>query len=173
MPKKNEVTPYQRQLGMMHKIANDNQSLEDIKNLTSSKVNDQLKVFLISQARTELNRVIKLTEFLDKVESSFMTRAEESMMNDSLSIKQYGDIISIITASLQRSNNIIYNVLKDDSLTTILNTTVYSSQSTSQTTSVISNLRDPQSREKVRAVVNKIIMSTNNYIPEREVIIDE
>lgn len=158
------VQTYKENIGMMKTIAGNCQSLDDIKMLTSSKVQDQLKVFLVAQARNELNRVIKLTEFLDKLESSFMTKANQYMMDDSLTLKQYSDIISVITSLLSRSNDIIYGVLKDDSLMTILNTTIYSSDNgETTTTSVAAQLKDPQSRERVRAVISQIIYKAENY----------
>lgn len=154
-------------MSMMKTLAQNKQSLEDIKNLTSSKVTDQLKVFLIAQARNELLRVIKLTEFLDRLESQFMNKANEAMVQDSLTLKQYSDIISVITGLLARSNEIVSRVLKDDSLMTILNTTVYSSDSATQVTSV-SMLHDAQSRERARSVIQMIIHATENYRPGPE-----
>lgn len=158
---------------MMIKIANDQQSLEDIKMLTSSKVTDQLKVFLVSQARNELNRVVKLTQFLDKLESSFMNKVDESIANDELTLKQYGDIIGVITSLLSRSNDIISKVLNDDSLMTILNTTIYTADSgtatsSNQVTSIISELKDPQSRERVRVVLSQIIRRADDYIEDTQ-----
>lgn len=156
---------------MMKKIANDQQSLEDVRMLTSSKVTDQLKVFLVSQARNELNRVIKLTNFLDKLEDNFINKVNDGIINDELTIKQYSDIIGVITSLLSRSNTVISNVLGDDSLTTILNTTIYNtdtggSTGNSQVTSIVSELKDAQSRERVRVVLSQIIHKADEYVEE-------
>lgn len=151
---------------MMETIATNQQSLDDIKLLTSSKVTDQLKVFLIAQARNELMRVIKLTEFLDRLEDSFMHKVDDAIINDELTLKQFGEVIGTITSLLGRSNEIISKVLKDDSLTTILNTTIYSNDNTSTQTTVISQLQNPQSRERVRAVIQTIINKANEQIIE-------
>lgn len=148
---------------MMKIIAKSDQSLEDIKNLTSSKVTDQLKVFLIAQARNELQRVVKLTQFLDKLESTFMNKVNQEMDTDALTLRQYSDIISTIVDLLSRSNSIISQVLKDDSLMTILNTTIYTSGSSTTVSSAVSSLKDPQSRERVRTVIQNILFSTENY----------
>lgn len=148
---------------MMQVIASHDQSLEDIKNLTSSKVTDQLKVFLIAQARNELQRVVKLTQFLDKLESKFMNKVNQEMDMDALTLRQYSDIISTITDLLSRSNSIISQILKDDSLMTILNTTIYTSGSSTTVSSAVSSLKDPQSRERVRTVIQNILFSTQNY----------
>lgn len=150
-------------MDMMKIIANSEHSLDDIKNLTSSKVTDQLKVFLIAQARNELQRVIKLTQFLDRLESKFMNKVNSEMDADALTLRQYSDIISTITDLLSRSNGIISMVLKDDSLTTILNTTIYTSGSSTTVSTAVSSLRDAQSRERVRSVVQNILFATENY----------
>lgn len=156
-------------LEMMTTISNNEQSLDDIKNLTSSKVTDQLKVFLVSQARNELSRIVKLTKFLDKLESKFIDKVDKAMEEDALTLKQYNDVISIITDLLARSNDIVYKVLKDDSLMTILNTTIYTSNNTTQVTSAIATLKDPQSRERVRNVIQNILATTVAYEGEGEI----
>lgn len=150
-------------LDMMTQIARNKQSLEDIKNLTSSKVTDQLKVFLISQARNELSRVVKLTKFLDRLENEYMNKVENAMESGSMTLRQYSDTIGLITDLLSRSNDIIYKVLRDDSLMTILNTTIYSTDGSTQVSSVVSSLKDAQSRERVRNVVQNILFATSNY----------
>lgn len=156
---------------MMRIISKSDQSLEDIKNLTSSKVTDQLKVFLIAQARNELQRVVRLTLFLDKLEEGFINKVSDKMETDALTLKQYSDIIGTITDLLSRSNSIISQVLKDDSLMTILNTTIYSSGS-STTVSSVQSLKDPQSRERVRTVIQNILFATENYgsVDTKEVV---
>lgn len=162
---------------MMDQIAHNDQTLDDIKNLTSSKVTDQLKVFLISQARNELKRVVKLTKFLDRLENDYISKVEKKMENSELTLKQYSDTISLITDLLARSNDIITKVLRDDSLMTILNTTIYhSGNDNTQISSVVSSLKDAQSREKVRNVIQNILVTTSNYDSDnniKEVIDDE
>lgn len=157
-------------MDMMTKIARDEQSLDDIKMLTSSKVTDQLKVFLIAQARNELSRVIKLTHFLDKLETNFMNEVDKEMNNNNLTLKQYSDIIGVITSLLTRSNEIISRVLKDDTLMTILNTTIYTADSTSQSTSIVANLKDAQSRERVRLMIQKVLTKTSEFSTDDNVI---
>lgn len=153
-------------MDMMIKIASNEQSLEDIRNLTSSKITDQLKVFLVSQARNELMRVVKLTRFLDKLEDQYINKAEQAMIADELTLKQYASVIETITSLLSRSNEIVYKVLKDDSLMTILNTTIYTSDNSTQVSSVVASLGDAQSRERVRSVIQNIIYATSNYDPQ-------
>lgn len=160
----NEITdPRSSNLGMMDLIAKNEQDLSDIKNLTSSKVTDQLKVFLVAQARNELQRVVKLTQFLDDLEDKFISTVSNRMATDDLTLRQYSDIMSTITDLLNRSNTIISQVLKDESLMTILNTTIYSTDNSATVSTTVASLKDPQSRERVRSVIKSILFATENY----------
>lgn len=153
-------------MDLMEKIAGDHHDLNDLQLLTSSKVTDQLKVFLVAQARNELQKIIQLTKFLDKLEENLMIKVGDAITQDKLSLKQYSDIIETIQTLLERSNSIISEVLKDDSLTTITSTTIYqSSGNSTQTMSITSRLQDAQSRERVRNVLQKILNQTENYNP--------
>ena len=150
-------------INMMTQIALDNQTVEDIRQLTSSKVTDQLKVFLIAQARNELSRVIKLTKFLDRIEDCFINAVERRIEDDTMSLRQYNDAITLITNLLTRSNEIISKILKDDSLTTVLSTTIYQEDQGPTSSSVVASLKDAQSRERVRNIIQNILLTTANY----------
>lgn len=157
-------------LQMMQTISKNEQTLEDIKNLTSSKVTDQFKVFLVSQARNELSRVVKLTKFLDRLEAQYISKVTSSMESDKLTLKQYSDCIGLITELLSRSNEIIYKVLRDENLMTILNTTIYANSSEGlQVSSVVTSLKDPQSRERVRGVIQNVLVSVDSYVQSNSV----
>lgn len=160
-------------MDMMTKVSNNEQSLEDIKHLTSSKITDQLKVFLVAQARNELSRVVKLTQFLDRLENEYLSRVQQKVEDNTMTLKQYSDTINLITGLLSRSNDIIYKVLKDDSLMTILNTTIYTSGDPTQVSSVVSSLKDAQSRERVRNVIQNVLMVTSNYDPNLTVEVED
>ena len=147
---------------MMQTIAYDQQTFDDIKALTSTQTKDQLKVFLVAQAKTELRRVLKLTMWLDKIEDSYMKKVEDTIGTDDLSLKEYESVINTIATLLMRSNEIISKVLNDDSLMTILNTTVYTNSVTTQNT-IVAQLNDPHSRERVRNLLNQIIIKADNY----------
>ena len=165
-------------LEMMTLIAEDKQTFEEVKLLTSNRVTDQIKVFLVAEARNELSRVVKLTKFLDRLEDSFISKADKAMGSGSLTLKQYGSIIDSITTLLSRSNEIIYRVLKDDSLMTVLNTTIYASKDAT-TTSIVTQLKDAQSRERVRLVLQQVINKSNEYVEStvdadvKEIIVEE
>lgn len=147
---------------MMQTIASNKQTFDDIKALTSSQTKDQLKVFLVSQAKAELRRVLKLTLWLDKVEDNYMKKIEDAMGTDDISLKEYESVLNTIATLLTRSNDIISKVLNDDSLMTILNTTIYTDNVITHST-IINQLNDPYSRERIRNVLNQVIVKADNY----------
>lgn len=90
----------------------------------SDKLIKKMKLFYVAQACNELNRVIKMTNFLDSLEKKFLdtvsTKLEESPQN--LQLITYA--MEVITESLNRSNDLITKTLKDDQLASvIINTT--------------------------------------------------
>lgn len=146
---------------MMEKIAKNEQSFNEIRELTSDKVTDQFKVFLIARARNELGRIVKLTSYLDRIESNYMNKVDEAMTNDELTLRQYEGVINTITGLLARSSEIIAKVLNDDKLTTILNTTIYTSDK-KDPSSIVSKVSDPRSREKIRNIINQVIVTIDD-----------
>lgn len=155
-------------LSMMKSIAEDTHTSEDVRLLASDRVTDQLKVFLVAQARNELKRIIRLTEVLDNLESSFIDKVNTSVSNDEVTLKQYGEIINLIVSLLTRSNEIVSSVLKDDSLT-IFNTTVFSNTVPGVgSQSIITQLQDVHSREKVRLIIQKVLNRADDYVEINE-----
>ena len=169
---KSELPVVRSDLDMMSLIAADKQTLEDVKLLTSNKVTDQIKVFLVAEARNELSRVVKLTKFLDRLENNFIAKADKAMESNTLTLKQYGDIVNNIISILSRSNEVIYRVLKDDSLMTVLNTTIYASKDATAT-SIVTQLKDAQSRERVRLVLQQVINKSSEYVDSVKASTDE
>lgn len=121
---------------------------------------DQLKIFLVAQARRELTRVIKLTETLDKIQDKYQDSILEFIAdNDNTSaVKYLPMMIETITKCLENSYNIINRVVGNEKIMTFQvvqnNIEVGSVQST-----VLGNLEDATSREKVRKAVAEIIAS--------------
>ena len=113
-----------QELALKNAIQDHNQTLVDIATgkvtsseiteITSAQYTNQIKLFLLAQARKELMRVVKLTEFLTKVEDMYEERVMENL--DKLSLDSFPDIISTITSCLKRSDDIMQSVLKNDSL---------------------------------------------------------
>jgi hypothetical protein len=107
------VSPYA--VNMMSIANNDIKEL-DIGNADQAK--NQISMFLVAQAKNELYRIIKLTSFLEEVEARYIDTATELMQQypDNLTLVQ--SVLETIEKSINRSNELLTQVLKDDKLNT-------------------------------------------------------
>lgn len=121
---------------------------------TSDETVNQLKLFLVAQAKNELSRIVKLTTYLDTIESQFISTSEQL-------IAEYPDNLSIISetmktlmACINRSNELIAQVISDDKLNSFAfaNKKVASEE--------IQEL-DSESRNKIRAMAAKLLTELN------------
>lgn len=141
---------------LMKRLA-DNDSLEGL-NVDGDALLMRTKLFLVAQACNELNRVIKMTNLLDTLESKFIeainTRLDESPTN--LQLITYA--METITESLNRSNSIITQVLKDEKLSSIIiNTTNIITPDGSSAT-----IMDMNSRDAIRNMASCLLAELRN-----------
>lgn len=88
------------------------------------KLVNKAKIFLVAQACNELNRVIKLTNFLDTLEEKFIDAVTEKIEESPHNLQLLTYAMETITESLNRSNQLITQILKDEKLSSvIINTT--------------------------------------------------
>ena len=107
---------------LMKKIAEDS-SLEGME-VNGEKLLNKTKLFLIAQACNELNRVIKLTNLLDTLENKFIETVTTKLEDNPNNLSLITSTMEVITESLNRSNALITQVLKDEKLSSvIINTT--------------------------------------------------
>lgn len=107
---------------LMKKIAEDS-SLEGME-VNGEKLINKTKLFLVAQACSELNRVIKLTNFLDRLEDRFIETINDRLETNPDNLTLITGAMETITNALNRSNALITQVLKDDKLSSIIiNTT--------------------------------------------------
>ena len=154
---------------MKNALSTDNEKLysplQEMKLLSQGKVHDpfladlngrdvdnQFKLFLAAQARNELQRIIRLTEFLDNIEQKFMTTINKKLVEQPDNINLLMSSMDIITQSLKRSQELVYNVLKDDSLQTLVVNTVNLIPGSENTT-----IMSRKSRDAIRSVATKLI----------------
>lgn len=151
---------------LMKHIADGTYTEDMVTDLTEKdKSVNQMKLFLLAQAKRELNRVIKLTEFLNKLEENY----ENKVMNNinDIDIKDFPTIISTITSCLSRSNDIIQKVLKDDSLTQLIFVDNSVNKNIVGTYNQL-NLDSPDSRDRVNKVIKNVINIIDNYNDDSE-----
>ena len=152
------VSPYA--LNMMA-IA-DNQIKElDIGRADEAK--NQISMFLVAQAKNELYRIIKLTSFLEEVEARYIDTATELMQQypDNLTLVQ--NVLETIEKSINRSNELLTQVLKDEKL----NTYVFNFNSANKETTVYKNL-DKASRDQLRNFASGMIERLNQATQNAE-----
>jgi len=118
------------------------------------KTKDELKVFLVAQARRELERVVTMTQLLDSVEDKYQEAVNKFMYDNPDKVMFIApSIMETILTSLQRSNDLIKQVLGNDKLFDVL----VLDQSKTVTVNVAENLSDARSRSRVISGVSKII----------------
>ena len=131
----------------MHLIAS-NQTSEIALGQSSDSVN-QIKLFLVAQAKNELRRIVKLTNYLDTVENQFIETSAMLMSEypDNLSI--ISEVMKSLTACINRSNELITQVVSDDKL----NSYMFNQEMMSTNKSSISL----ESRNKIRSMASKML----------------
>ena len=163
-------TNNQSGMSLMTRLSTDTYSDADVKLLTSDKTHDQLSVFLLAQAKNELERVVRLTKLLDKLEDSFIQEVEGRIQNQDMTLKMYSELMATIVQILDHSNEIISRVIKDDKLSMIISTTISAdNKPETREASIISQLKDPQSRERVRTIVEQVIARATQYVESQKV----
>ena len=138
-------------------IANDNiDSALAERYRNTDAITNKLKLFILAQAERDLNTILKLLRFLDKVEEAYENKVDQEMTRGTLTIYNYMQIISSINSSLSRCHATINQVLKDDSLKNIF--IVDNSTNINTDLNHISpGLSDPASRERVMKAVNSVL----------------
>lgn len=138
-------------------IANDNiDSALAERYRNTDAITNKLKLFILAQAERDLNTILKLLRFLDKVEEAYENKVDQEMTRGTLTIYDYMQIISSINSSLSRCHTTINQVLKDDSLKNIF--IVDNSTNINTDLNHISpGLSDPASRERVMKAVNSVL----------------
>lgn len=107
---------------LMKKLAED--APLDGFNVDSDKLINRAKLFFVAQACNELNRVIKMTNFLDTLEAKFIDTVNSKLEESPQNLQLITYAMETITESLNRSNNLITQILKDEKLASvIINTT--------------------------------------------------
>ena len=142
-------------LDEMTEIATSHSGLDIDKSgyLSPEDTSMQLKYFVLSLARKELVRVVRLTNALDELETVFINEALEN--KDDLNLGTLNDVMKTVTNSLTRSVELIYKVIEDDTLKLIVNNSTNIFNASNSQSVVV--LEDPASREKVKNLANELL----------------
>lgn len=110
--------------------------------LNGKDAENQAKLFLVAQARSELQRILRLTQFLDNIENKFMSAINKQLIEQPDNINLIMTAMDITTQSLKRSNELVASVLKDDSLQTLVVNTVNLAPGVEQSSILTRDCRD-------------------------------
>lgn len=162
---------------LMKKLAED--APLDGMDVDGDKLVNRAKIFLVAQACNELNRVIKLTNFLDTLEEKFIDAVTEKIEESPHNLQLLTYAMETITESLNRSNQLITQILKDDKLSSIIiNTTNIITPDGSSATVMSMDSRDTVRNwassmlAQLRNVDNNTTTNTGNLSTNEEVVID-
>lgn len=136
---------------------------ESLSKLNGKDTENQAKLFLIAQARNELKRIVKMTEYLDMLEQKFMNVVNTKLLEQPTNLNLILTAMEITTQSIDRSNNLINQILKDNSLQTLVLNTVNIIPGVEGSTAI-----DMSSRESIRSVASNLISQLK--VKEEEII---
>lgn len=124
---------------------------------------NQIRIYLIAQAKKELEQVMRMSATLDKMQTMYQEKALQYMADhdDETALAYLPGMIKTITDCLEISYNIINKVVGNEKIMTFQMIQNNVSDSTinigSSQSSYTGTLEDPRSRERVRNVLAEII----------------
>lgn len=134
------------------------------------EMKDDIAVYLVAQARRELERVTLLNNALDKMQRKYEEKAIEYMtMNDDDTALEYlPTMIGMLQSCLERSYEIIKEVINNEKIMnfSIIQNNITDSEIQIGNSINTGDLADPKSRERVRRAVSEILAS----LPKEEEI---
>lgn len=142
MATSNELTNEYSPLTEMRLLAEGQMHSSQIAELNGKDAENQAKLFLVAQARSELQRILRLTQFLDSIEEKFMKSVNKQLIEQPDNINLIMTAMDITTQSLKRSNELVASVLKDDSLQTLVVNTVNLAPGVEQSSILTRDCRD-------------------------------
>lgn len=157
-------------------VADDVYKGVDILDTINQSTSDNMKAFLLVYAKSQLNRVVKLTNKLSELEDKLI---DESLNSDNISLKDLTNITRIIQKSLSSALGFIQQVTTDE---TYLSVVINNSEIINNTLNADINnsplINSQKSRDNIRLAVNEILakvntMSSNTVEVKDAEIIDE
>lgn len=130
-----------------------------------------IKLSYIEFAKHNLRDIIKMTKFLEKLETRFFSAVDEALENEPQNIMLMTTAMDAISKLIANSQSVIRDVLKDERLQNIvINTTNYISADGGSATVI-----DPDSRDEIRNLAASILaqlegITDDNDSPEDGII---
>lgn len=123
---------------------------------------DRTKLFVVAYARNQLNRIIKLTNFLERLEDKFITAVSERIESEPESLTMISMAMETISKCLEDANSVVFQVLKDDRLQNIIINTTNIITPDGNSATII----DPDSRDEVRNLAESLLAQLSKISEE-------
>ena len=131
--------------------------------INAEKLIDRTKLFLVVRARNSLNRIIKLTATLEKLEDKFISTLCEAI-DDGPSLQMLSTAMETLTLLIKDANDTVMQIMKDDKLqSVVINTTNIITQDGKHATVI-----DPDSRDAIRNVAGSLLRRLSSISSEEE-----
>ena len=126
------------------------------------------KLFVIAQARNNLNRIIKLTNFLEKLEDKFIDAVSNRLENEPESISMISLAMETISKCLSDANETVTQVLKDDRLQNLVINTTNIITPDGQSATVV----DADSRDAIRNLAGSLLSQLSKFAETSEEVVN-
>lgn len=137
------------------KLLADNDNTSPIE-VDSNDLMNKTKMFLVVFARNQLNRIISLTNFLERLESKFIESVDEVLDTEQDAIRKIAMIsqaMETLSKCVDDANSVVFQVLKDDKFNNItINTTNIITPDGNSATII-----DADSRDEVRNLAASLL----------------
>lgn len=149
---------------MMKQLASND--LDTTVDINGEQLVSRTKLFVVAQARNSLNRVIKLTNFLEKLEDKFIEAVNNRIENEPESITMIAMAMETISKSLADANETVSQVLRDEKLQSIVINTTNIITPDGQRATVV----DADSRDAIRNLAGSLLSQLSKFSEESEVV---
>ena len=155
--------PEASSMAIMKQLAN-NEPIETI-DIDGDALINRTKLFLVARAYNSLNRIITLTNFLEKLEGKFIDAVSSKLDDNPDNIGMISLAMETISTLLKDANETVAQVLKDDKLQQLVINTTNIITPDGNTATII----DADSRDEVRNLAGSLLKQLSK-ISEEEVI---
>lgn len=132
--------------------------------IDGDKLVARTKLFMVSHARQQLNRIIKMTKFMEKLENKFMDAVNSRIDEEPGNIAMISMAMEVVTKCLESAESEVFQILKDDRLqNTIINTTTIITPDGNSATII-----DADSRDEVRNLASSLLQQLSDLSNVKE-----
>ena len=149
---------------MMNQLAQNNTELNI--NIDGDQLVERTKLFMISHARQQLNRIIKMTKFMEKLEDKFIDAVNSRLDDEPGNISMISMAMETVTKCLESAESEVFQILKDDRLKNlVINTTNIITPDGTYATII-----DADSRDEVRNLASSLLKQLQDISNEQKVV---